>query len=81
MLTFINKSDVPNYSKGRSHGWAVNVLRDFIDSGREAATVSKDGSNVRSYYNSLIQANKRLSYPVIVTLRQEKVYLIRKDGE
>jgi hypothetical protein len=79
MLTFINKSDVPFGESGGRPNWAVNVLREFIDSGREAATVSREGSNVRSYYNSLTQANKRLSYPVIVTLRQEKVYLIRKE--
>lgn len=81
MLTFINKSDVPSGGKGRNPGWAVNALREFIYSGREAATVSREGSSVKSYYNSIMQANKRLSYPVIVTLRQEKVYLIRKDGE
>ncbi len=76
------KDEVLNltHRRGRKPGSAyMDILREFLDSGNDAAKVNLDGKARRLVYDSMWKTAKRKGLSVIVTTRQDSIYLLRGD--
>ena len=80
MLKEISRDEVPFRRRGR-YGYTVDTLREFWESGSEAAIVDFPDKTPVSVYASLVKARARMNLPVDVVTRKKKVYLIRREAD
>ena len=84
-IKYVKKSQIPGFygARGRRpNGFLVNLINDFLDSGREAALVEwKETYKTTKQASDNIRTRVSLSKaPIMVLVRGEEIYLVRKEN-
>lgn len=84
-IKYVKKSQIPGFngSRGRRpNGFIVNLINDFLDSGREAALVEWKGTykTTKQAANNIRTRIYQLKAPIILLVRGEEIYLVRKEN-
>ena len=80
MFNFISPQEVPGYAGTRNGTW-IRHIREFIASNKPAAEYIVTDESIKNVYSGLAQANKRLGWPVVVTMRNSRIFLLKKEDE
>lgn len=83
-IKYVEKSQIPYFdvSRGRlPNGFIVNFINEFLDSGREAALVEWKGTykTTKQAANNIRTRIYQLKAPIILLVRGEKIYIVRKE--
>ena len=84
-IKYVKKSQIPYFdvSRGRlPNGFIVNLINEFLDSGREAALVEWKGTykTTKQAANNIRIRIYQLKAPIILLVRGEEIYLVRKEN-
>lgn len=84
-IKYVKKSQIPNFdvSRGRRpNRFVVNLIDEFLDSGQEAALVEWKGTykTTKQAANNIRTRISRSKAPIILLVRGEEIYLVRKEN-
>lgn len=84
-IKYVKKSQIPDPDvlRGRRpNKFVVNLIDEFLDSGREAALVEWKGTyqTTRQAANNIRTRISRLKAPIMQLVRGEEIYLVRKEN-
>lgn len=84
-IKYVKKSQIPDFYGARGRrpsGFIVNLINDFLDSGREAALVEWKGTykTTKQASNNMRTRISRINAPIMVLVRGEEIYLVRKEN-
>lgn len=84
-IKYVKKSQIPYFDvyRGRHpNGFIVNLINEFLDSGREAALVEWKGTykTTKQAANNIRTRIYQSKAPIILLVRGEEIYLVRKEN-
>ena len=82
-IEYVDKCKVPLPKKrGARPGPVMNIINTFLDSGNEASRVVWEGhyKSVMSAACSIRERVSRTKSPIMVIIRGEELYLVRKEN-
>lgn len=84
-IKYVKKSQIPDLDvlRGRRpNKFVVNLIDEFLDSGREAALVEWKGTyqTTRQAADNIRTRISRLKAPIMLLVRGEEIYLVRKEN-
>ena len=84
-IKYVKKSQIPDpdvLRVRRPNNFIVNLIDEFLDSGREAALVEWKGTyqTTRQAANNIRSRISRLKAPIRLLVRGEEIYLVRKEN-
>ena len=84
-IKYVKKSQIPDLDvlRGRRpNKFVVNLIDEFLDSGREAALVEwkETYQTTRQAADNIRTRISRLKAPIMLLVRGEEIYLVRKEN-
>ena len=84
-IKYVKKSQIPDpdvLRVRRPNNFIVNLIDEFLDSGREAALVEWKGTykTTKQAANNIRTRISRLKAPIMLLVRREEIYLVRKEN-
>lgn len=81
MFVACQKNEIPQIKHGEHGGKIMNEIKEFMESGLPAAEyIIPDGRSALHVQNSFRVCIKRHNYPVGITIRNGRVFLLKKEG-
>lgn len=82
-IKYVKKSQIPDVLRGRRpNKFVVNLIDEFLDSGQEVALVEWKGTykTTKQAAHNIRTRISRLKAPIILLVRREEIYLVRKEN-